>query len=127
MRTMLPVLDAALRPTAIDTDPPRILAHVMSNSGAVSLIATAMAHRLIRGVEMPLPHALLVADSVPGGFDFWRELGRWSRALALATAPAAWVPMPVWAGQAVWAVLLTVIQAVVTISGRTVGWRCTGD
>lgn len=120
-QSMRPVLDGGLLPQENSADPDRILVQIMSNSGAVGFIATILAHRATRlsmGEADPKPfaHTLLVCDSVPGGFAFWENVMRWSRALALAST--AWAPLPVVVMQALWGVFLVGVEGLSSTAGR---------
>lgn len=88
---------------------PRILAHSMSNTGAVNYASFLNIFQQTYG--RPLPHSLSVLDSTPGSTDFtWPNLQRWSRAMALGTA--AWFPWPFVMTQTIWAFFLTVSQVI---------------
>lgn len=104
---MLPVIKAIWPdgPPAEDTPGPTVLAHTMSNTGAVNYAATLYAFRQL--YDRALPHQLLVMDSTPGSTDVTgANLVRWSRAMALGTA--AWFPWPFVVTQSIWAVALAI-------------------
>lgn len=76
----------------------KILAHVMSNTGGINYAAMLNAHVQRRHGEI-LRHDLVVLDSTPGSSDFFPNVGRWSRAMAIGAANA--LPIPFLAAQAV--------------------------
>ncbi|KAK8095956.1 uncharacterized protein PG998_002583 [Apiospora kogelbergensis] len=90
---MMPVVDAAF--PARQQRPPRVLLHAMSNAGGINLASTLNAHLARHGT--PLPHRVMVLDSVPGGVVFHRQVGRWSRAMAIGMRRSLprWVPQAV--------------------------------
>ncbi|KAK8021644.1 hypothetical protein PG990_006782 [Apiospora arundinis] len=97
---MMPVIDAAFSPSSSDgkqpnQPPPRVLLHAMSNAGGINLASTLNAHVARHGV--PLPHRVMVLDSVPGGVVFHQQVGRWSRAMAIGMRRSLprWVPQAV--------------------------------
>jgi hypothetical protein len=95
--------------------PTRVLAHTMSNTGAINYSGTLHAHNALFGG--PLEHQLLVMDSTPGSTVMTVEnLKRWSRAMALGTAP--WFPWPFVVTQAIMGVLLVVNECVQRAVGR---------
>lgn len=119
-RAMRPVVEAAFNHTEGTTGHDRILVHMMSISGAVSVIATCLAYKDARSnldERMPelFPHALLVCDSKPGSSSFWINIARWSRALAVASTE--WAPLPVLPMQALWCTFLFTVESVSWITG----------
>ena len=92
---MQPTLDALLRINGLtekgdglaDTN---ILVHCMSNTGGINLAATMNAYA--ERFHSALPHRLAVLDSTPGSTDFFPNVGRWSRALAVGAA--TYLPLP---------------------------------
>lgn len=110
VRSMLPVVaSAGLLSETFNTPLQRrtkrcVLAHIMSNSGTVSFIATLLAYRMLsQDVSQhsgPFPCKLLVFDSAPGGTSLIQNLGRWSHALAVSAR--AWLPLPLLVMQALW-------------------------
>ncbi|KAK3373116.1 hypothetical protein B0T24DRAFT_250125 [Lasiosphaeria ovina] len=68
----------------------RVLVHAMSNTGGINLAATLYAYHQCTGSVFP--HQLLVLDSTPGSSNFFANIGRWSRAMALGAA--GWLPWP---------------------------------
>lgn len=121
-RAMQPVIDATFltKDKKSNTELDHILIQIMSNSGAVSFLATLLAYKNFR-ISMgntdpePLPHTLLVCDSVPGSFSFWPNLARWSRALALVSV--SWVPLPAILLQSLWATFLVTTEVFFWVSG----------
>jgi len=125
-KSMQPVVEAVFPSlktnTTPNTDENRILVQIMSNSGAVSFIATILAYKAMRqekgmGEDLPemFPHTLLVCDSTPGGLHFWPNISRWSKALSLATP--IWVPIPVILVRALWSIFLIAVQGVSWFTG----------
>ncbi|KAK7923490.1 PaxU [Apiospora marii] len=93
---MMPVIDAAFSEKhPQQNQPPRVLLHAMSNAGGINLASTLNAHLARHGV--PLPHRVMVLDSVPGGVVFHQQVGRWSRAMAIGMRRSLprWVPQVV--------------------------------
>ncbi|KAK1834895.1 hypothetical protein QBC39DRAFT_181433 [Podospora conica] len=117
-QTMAPVLDAIYGPagTAAAPDRVRILIQVMSNTGGINYAATLNAHAA-RHAGAALPHALLVLDSTPGSTDFFPNIGRWSRALALGAGKIPIIPFAV--TQAVAAGFLGALSLAGWLAGRT--------
>lgn len=116
-QTMAPVLDAIYGPAGTATTPEssaRILIQVMSNTGGINYAATLNAHAARHG-GAAMPHALLVLDSTPGSTDFFPNIGRWSRALALG----AGLPIPFPITQAVAAGFLGALSLAGWLVGRT--------
>lgn len=98
---MLPVIQAAFvnPPSAgqhqenspISSETPRILVHIMSNTGAVNYAAALNAYKKL--YNRCMPHTMLVLDSTPGSVVVTASnMRRWSRAIALGTAD--WFPWP---------------------------------
>lgn len=110
--SMLPVIKAVF-PSGEEA-PKKILAHTMSNTGAVNYAAMLNAYQQL--YNTPCPHQLLVMDSTPGGTNFWANLSRWSRAMALGTA--GWFPWPFAVTQGIWAVWLMVNGFYEALIGR---------
>ena len=75
----------------------KILAHVMSNTGGINYAAMLNAHVQRHGSV--LRHDLVVLDSTPGSSDFFPNVGRWSRAMAIGATST--LPIPFLAAQAV--------------------------
>lgn len=97
------------------TKTPKILAHTMSNTGAINYGATVNAYRNMHGDAMP--HALLSMDSTPGSTNLTTDnLKRWSKAMALGTA--GWFPWPFVVTQFIWAVALCINHGVESLLGR---------
>jgi hypothetical protein len=117
---MIPVVKAAFPPRGPEAPPPRILVQIMSNSGAVSFLATVFAYKKLRlslGQWAPttFPHTLLVCDSTPGGLHFWSSIPRWSQALALSTG--AVVPLPTFLMRWMFAVFAVIVNIISLLSG----------
>lgn len=117
---MRPVIAATFTPNKDNPELDRILVQIMSNSGAVSFITTCLAYKALHstlgeGSPRLFPHDLLVCDSVPGSRSFWENMSRWSRALALASAE--WAPLPVLPMQALWFAFLFTIEGLSWITG----------
>ncbi|KAK8087843.1 hypothetical protein PG997_002804 [Apiospora hydei] len=91
---IMPVIDAAFsdKDQTQQKKPPRVLLHAMSNAGGINLASTLNAHLARYGT--PLPHRVMVLDSVPGGVVFHQQVGRWSRAMAIGMSRSLprWVP-----------------------------------
>lgn len=88
--------------------PKKILAHTMSNTGAVSFFATVNKFKEL--YNAPMPHQLLSMDSTPGSTQLdWGNVIRWSRAMALGPAKA--FPWPFAVTQSIMAVFLVVYAA----------------
>ena len=96
--------------------PGKILAHTMSNTGAVNYAATLNKYRELYGA--PMAHQLLVMDSTPGSTDLdFGNVVRWSRAMALG--PARLFPWPFVVTQSIMAVFLLMYSAFeAVIAGR---------
>jgi len=114
-RAMTPALEAIYGPAGTTTGPAasRILVQVMSNTGCINYAATLNAYA-VRHPSAALPHALLVLDSAPGSTDFFANIGRWSRAMALGVGR---VPIPFAVTQAIAAGFL----GAMTFAGWLVG------
>ncbi|KAJ6437838.1 PaxU [Purpureocillium lavendulum] len=97
-----------------------VLIHTMSNTGAVNYAATLHTYREAHGSktgEPPMPHRLLIMDSTPGSTDMSASnVSRWSRAMAIGTAP--WFPWPAAVTQAIWATFLCLNAVYAFIIGR---------
>jgi hypothetical protein len=85
-KTMAPVIDAAFGPSQGPEEhrKERVMITAMSNTGGINAASTLHAYRRRFGV--PMPHRLLICDSTPGSSDFFPNVGRWSRAMALGAA-----------------------------------------
>jgi hypothetical protein len=70
----------------------KLLIHVFSNGGGMSLAAIAKAYRQLTGV--PLPARLTVFDSLPGGDKLTNELSRWVGALAVGLPSNVFIRWP---------------------------------
>ena len=108
--------------------PPKVLAHCMSNTGAINYASTLYAYRQARGRQ--LPHRLTVLDSTPGGTDYTvANVKRWARAMALAVA--AWFPWPFAVTQGILAACLFLLGFVERVTGRDSagawGWKVAND
>ncbi|CAG9995695.1 unnamed protein product [Clonostachys byssicola] len=113
---MTPIIDEIFPsgPHAPDA-PKKILAHTMSNTGAI--FYTSMINAYQDRYHEPFPHQLLSMDSTPGSTDFhWANLQRWSRAMALGTA--AWFPWPFVVTQTIWAMALSINGLYESLIGR---------
>ncbi|OAA49265.1 hypothetical protein NOR_01188 [Metarhizium rileyi] len=111
---MVPVLKALTNISAT-LESERVLAHTMSNTGAVNYAATLNSYQEAFG--KPLPHRLLILDSTPGSTDLsWSNISRWSRAMALGTA--AWFPWPFAMTQFIWAGFLCLTSVYSWTIGR---------
>ncbi|KFH43894.1 hypothetical protein ACRE_053120 [Hapsidospora chrysogenum ATCC 11550] len=101
---MMPVV-RELFPSGPDAEgaPRRILAHAMSNTGAVNYAATLNGFREL--YNAPLPHQLFSMDSTPGSTDLTvNNVVRWSRAMSLGTA--GFFPWPFVVTQSIFAIFL---------------------
>lgn len=113
---MMPVVKE-LFPEGPDAEgvPKTILAHTMSNTGAVNYAATANAFKEL--YKAPFPHQLLSMDSTPGSTTLsWSNLVRWSRAMALGTA--GFFPWPFSVTQSIWAFFLLINGTYEGLIGR---------
>lgn len=90
------------------------LIHAMSNTGGINLAATMNAYTT--AYAAPLPYKLMVLDSTPGSTDFFPNIGRWSRAMALGAASV--VPLPLIVLQGIAMAFLSTITAVGWATGR---------
>lgn len=113
---MTPILDNIYPSGPHAADAPRkILAHLMSNTGAI--FYTSMINAYQERYGEPFPHQLMTMDSTPGSTDYhFANLTRWSRAMALGTA--GWFPWPFVVTQAVWAVALSLNGLYSALLGR---------
>ncbi|KAH6623882.1 hypothetical protein F5144DRAFT_551347 [Chaetomium tenue] len=129
-QNMIPVLEAVY-PSALTsgnppttTNPPaedpRVLLHVMSNTGGINCAATmnAYTHHTRGGV---MPHRLMVCDSTPGSTDFLRNVGAWSKAMTVGAA--GWFPWPAGVTQALAAVFLAFLYG----AGWAIGATSAGE
>jgi hypothetical protein len=108
-KAFVPIIYNLFPSTELPANPPSILAHAMSNTGAVNFYATVYAFTQLHG--KPFPHKLIVMDSTPGSTDFNLDnLGRWSRAMALGTA--GYFPWPFSVTQGIWAASISASSAV---------------
>lgn len=95
--------------------PRTILAHTMSNTGAVNYAATINAFKEMH--DAPFPHQLLSMDSTPGSTDLSADnLVRWSRAMALGTA--GFFPWPFLVTQSIFGLFLLASGTHGAIIGR---------
>ncbi|KAI8963450.1 DUF829-domain-containing protein [Daldinia sp. FL1419] len=97
-QAMMPIVDTVF-PNP-DDDSSRVILHIMSNTGGIYAAATLNAYQQRHGKDKSLPHHLCINDSTPGSLDFSREVGRWSRALAMGTAK--WFPWPFTVTHGIW-------------------------
>jgi hypothetical protein len=109
--SMKPIIDAIF-PEGAEKQQQRklkILAHTMSNTGAVNFASVLNLYQ--QTYNTPFPLDLHIMDSTPGSTDFTRDnLLRWSRAMALGTAN--WFPWPFAVTQSLWAVSLCINWAI---------------
>lgn len=99
----------------------KVLVHVFSNGGAVNFAGASQFYHSTFG--SPMPHAVLIQDSTPGGDIFSAELMRWSRATTSGIAPH--VPFPRWVVlvmSVVWCTMTLGVQALFGI--ENVATRC---
>jgi hypothetical protein len=112
MQPVVDVLFGTLTEKGIALDG-NTLMHCMSNTGGINLAATMNAYKMQH--KEPLPYKLMVLDSTPGSTDFWPNIGRWSRAMALG---AAGVPLPFWMMKSIAFAFLSTLQVVGWAIGR---------
>ncbi|TPX13610.1 uncharacterized protein E0L32_006081 [Thyridium curvatum] len=101
VRAMRRVVDEIF-PTAENSkenEQPRLLVHVLSNTGLYFYSATLTAYRQRFGPGAKLPHPLLALDSAPGGSDFSANVGRWTQATAIGLQRVS--PLPYFATEKV--------------------------
>ena len=115
-RLMAPVIEELFPNGPNGEGAPRlILAHTMSNTGAVNYSATINAFK--EKHNAPFPHQLLTMDSTPGSTKLNADnLVRWSRAMALGTA--GFFPWPFVMTQSIWAFFLLISGTHGAIIGR---------
>ncbi|KAI1643030.1 DUF829-domain-containing protein [Daldinia loculata] len=113
-KDMMPVVDTVF-PTP-DDDSARIILHIMSNTGGIYAAATLNAYQERHGKDKALPHHLCINDSTPGSLDFAKEVGRWSKAMAVGTAK--WFPWPFTVTQRIWWAFLYTMYLVEKVIGR---------
>ncbi|KAK0638464.1 hypothetical protein B0T16DRAFT_421229 [Cercophora newfieldiana] len=89
------------------------LMHCMSNTGGINLAATMNGYKTTH--DKPLPYRMLVLDSTPGSTDFWPNIDRWSRAMALG---AGGVPLPYVVLKSMAFFFLSALQVVGWLIGR---------
>ncbi|KAK4444579.1 hypothetical protein QBC34DRAFT_385104 [Podospora aff. communis PSN243] len=112
MQPVVDVLFGTLSEKGIALDG-KTLMHCMSNTGGINLAATMNAYRTQH--DEPLPYKMMVLDSTPGSTDFWPNIGRWSRAMALG---AAGVPLPFFMLKGIAFGFLSTLQVVGWTIGR---------
>ncbi|KAF3059312.1 hypothetical protein GL218_04625 [Daldinia childiae] len=113
-KDMMPIIDTVF-PTPHD-DLSRILLHIMSNTGCIYAAATLNAYQERHGKDKALPHHLCINDSTPGSFDFAKEVGRWSKAMAVGTAK--WFPWPFTVTRRIWWTFLYTMHLIEKAIGR---------
>lgn len=87
----LPLLKEAFGPASEPPRQPSVLAHVLSNTGMLYFTATLEAYK--RSFGRPMPHSLVVMDSVPGSMDRKKaNVGNLADTLA-AGAGLPWPPV----------------------------------
>lgn len=112
--SMMPIIKAIFPEGSEKQGKLKILAHTMSNTGAVNYASMLNIYQQTHNA--PFPHDLLIMDSTPGSTDFTRDnLVRWSRAMALGTAN--WFPWPFAVTQSIWAVSLCINWAIGKVKG----------
>ncbi|KAK1750166.1 hypothetical protein QBC47DRAFT_394718 [Echria macrotheca] len=88
----------------------------MSNTGGINYAATLNAYHARHA--LPLPHDLVVLDSTPGSTDFFPNITRWSRAMAIGASKALPAFVPFVLTQAVAASFLGAMHLTSWLVGR---------